>query len=376
MRRILGWLGMGSALGLAALAAGAPAAHADVATRGQVGDLGIAEIACDCTYDGRNDRWVFRSEPRVLALSRGEGELRRGDRILAIDGVPITSDEGGARFARIEPGAPLTLEVERGGRTRSVSMTAGAVAPERALSSHAPRGFGPGVASEMPAESPPSPPAAEPPPVAPETRRAQPAPEAPPAADPPGIEPRRELPAPPAPEPGPTPREILPEGWFGFAIECFPCDGERVADVPHPVWSFGNPPRVYNVTPGSPAARAGLVKGDELTHVDGVSLTSREGGLRFGAFEPGETAVWKVRRGARTLTMKMTAEKRPMELPAPTAPPPAPRAPQALRYAGRLGDNEIEVRGSASVIITEDQEKGELVIKSDGVTVRVRKRGS
>jgi C-terminal processing protease CtpA/Prc len=65
------------------------------------------------------------------------------------------------------------------------------------------------------------------------------------------------------------------------------------------------------VTAGSPAARAGLRKGDQLTHIDGVRITTDKGGEMFGAVQAGQTVKFKIRRGNRTETVTMTAEEYP-----------------------------------------------------------------
>jgi hypothetical protein len=66
----------------------------------------------------------------------------------------------------------------------------------------------------------------------------------------------------------------------------------------------------------------------------------------------------------------------PQPLPVPGAPPveaPAPvPALRPLRYAGTLGDTEIEVRGPSSIIVTVDDKRGEILIAMPDGTIRIR----
>jgi len=53
------------------------------------------------------------------------------------------------------------------------------------------------------------------------------------------------------------------------------------------VWTFGSLPTVSYVDPEGPSARAGIRRGDQLTHIDGISLLTPEGGRKFGSVSPG-----------------------------------------------------------------------------------------
>jgi membrane-associated protease RseP (regulator of RpoE activity) len=136
---------------------------------------------------------------------------------------------------------------------------------------------------------------------------------------------------------------------------------------------------VESVEPGSPAARAGIRRGDILTHVDGMPITTAAGGQRFASIRPGQTVTWTYLRGSRSYTTRATAASRPDRVSmarasaAERAAAAAARsaAGQQLRFSGAVGDTDVEVRG-APVTITRDERTGEMVIRSHDLTVRVR----
>ena len=100
----------------------------------------------------------------------------------------------------------------------------------------------------------------------------------------------------------------------------------------------------------SPAGRAGLRAGDRLTHIDGLSLLSREGARRFGRVKPGEKVRLTVKRGSTTLTRELTLVARPevrAAIAATTAIAPRAATPPSmrreLRYSGQLDNVSVEV---------------------------------
>jgi membrane-associated protease RseP (regulator of RpoE activity) len=192
---------------------------------------------------------------------------------------------------------------------------------------------------------------------------------------------------------------IRPRGWFGFAFQCDDCNGEATSPGGPVVWKFASRPRIYTVELGSPAAHAGLRRGDVITQIDGHSILSPEGGRRFGATVPGQSVRWTVLRDGETRAIVATAIERPgdmlelrelreklkdldgitdmeelqrqlrdlnlqmqklrrEELNRKRAEARAGR----LRYAGTVGDAKIEVRGSGSVIVSETRAKNKVVI--------------
>ena len=414
-------------MALSAMRVRAQEAVADACPPGNrmVGDIGIRALECsNCSYrvsrEGEEQRWLFRSEPLIREVRAGgpaHGVLQSGDVITAIDGVLITTSEGGRRFGNIKPADTVTLTVRRDGRTRKVSVIATA-------------------RCETYVPAPPAP--ARP------TVDVGPVPEAPPAPEAPEAAADR-LPALPV-APGPLMREAFPSGWFGFGIRC---DCELFTESPGspPIWSFNEPPEVYSVEDGSPADRAGLRHGDVLLEIDGVPLTSDEGGQRFGAVKAGDEVTFSYRRGGSTRTATLEAQERVL----PDAPRAAheaalgellqqfevqqeqqeemareliaraeamadsgalaemaeltrqlemtqerqrdvqrelqrvleraSRAPRPdvgpdsdrLRFAGAVGDVEVEVRGNSSVITTVIKEGREIVIITRDARIRIRR---
>ena len=328
-----------------------------------VPDLGFGTISCEHCSININPRRVtyyFATEPRLGDIDGpGKGLLREGDALVAVDGRLITTEQAAERLSTVRRGERVRLTVRRGDRTQDVAIAVGQRCMETPVAPTPPR--------PPRAPVPPRAPGAPLPPLPP-TPQAPQAPRAPQAPQPP-LPPQPA--APPLPPLPPPPPEILPAGWFGFGISCEEC-GVRRRDGD--AWMFfSEAPVVENVEPGSPAQRAGLRRGDRLTHVDGLSLTTRQGAQRFGAIRPGQTVTWTYRRGSGAYTARTTAARRPDAPPTPRAPatPPTPRAAQQVRYSGAVGNTDVEVRG-APVTITRDERTGETVIRSHDLTVRLR----
>ncbi|MEO8295136.1 MAG: PDZ domain-containing protein [Gemmatimonadota bacterium] len=391
-----------------------------------LGSIGIEEFACDCTFNQNpgSTFWRFRSEPTVKKLTSGgpaEGKLRPGDVLVAIDGLLITTRSGGVRIANLEAGESVTITVRRGGREIPVEITPGELC-DRAQMALPSSPSAPAVAAApLPRSSTPRVPA-----VASRAPLARPAPEA--------------LPAP------------LPSAWFGFGINCQNCSvssvnreqmersegelrrhlsqkSENSAEV-HELranldelrrssrsWEFSEYPAIYSVDPGSPADLAGIRRGDVLTEIDGISLLSREGGLRFGSVEPGETVQWTYRRGGTAhkapvkaverpdaaesaslraryedlvasverlhaqdsstftpelarLRERLREDQRTQELALAELAP--ANQEQHLRFAGMVGTTNVEVRGLGSVDVSFDNATGELLIHTMDATIRVK----
>jgi membrane-associated protease RseP (regulator of RpoE activity) len=339
-------------------------------------DLGLQGFACrNChiRVDKRNGVRDFRfgtelTLGRIRAHGPTAGVLREGDVLVAVDGAPITTAEGGRRFGALAPGRAATFTIRRDGRTSDVRVVPGAQCqdallgapprpprppepPRPAMAPHARGGAVP---------VPPHPPLAPAPPPA-RAHGAVPAAPAPPPPPPPPP-----AVAPPLPPVPPAPPEIRPDGWFGFSIGCTRCefrDDNGVLSI------RGSLPEVGSVEPGTPAARAGLRRGDRLTHVEGVSLRSPEAWRRLRSARPGQSVRWTYERNGRAQTVAIRAAARPDPRPAPS--PARAAGGQRLRYSGTVGGAEVEVRG-APVSVTRDPRTGETIIRSSDLTVRVR----
>jgi membrane-associated protease RseP (regulator of RpoE activity) len=95
-------------------------------------------------------------------------------------------------------------------------------------------------------------------------------------------------------------------GFLGVILqECSDCKRTE-SDSGIVVWHFGTPPRLTWVYEESPAALAGLREGDVIVAVQGVNITTEEGGRLFGAMRLGEPVEFRVRRGTREATIVVT----------------------------------------------------------------------
>jgi hypothetical protein len=387
----------------------------------EVAYLGIGDLSCDCStnfamksQDGHAQLtrvWRFRSEPIVRNIrddGPAKGRFREGDVITAIDGSLITTREGSGRFSSLEPGQTVRFTVRRDGREMPVVVNLGRICPEELSGVFS---LGELVAPRVP--EPPSPGTTAP---APE---AVPTPVAPDAPDTP-LQAFR-LPAPPqawrwqfrTPRAAEVPMfrtESLPQGWLGIGLTCQDCGGELPDDAKAPVWTFGTIPTVSYVDPEGPSARAGIHRGDQLTHIDGVSILSPDGGRRFGAVKPGQVVRWRVIRDGAPRVIAVRAVDRPgdeapgfgalrerlrgmrdrrelqgremqdlmrklgeLERAAPEPQQPSPAASKRLRYAGSVGGSDVEVRGLGNVVV--DDSGDEVVIITRDATIHIKPGG-
>jgi len=349
-----------------ALAQVGPTASATVCPgqRAARGDLGFRRVLCThCSFfydpdDPASVDWEFRSEPVIEGIvsdGPAAGRLQPGDTLVSIDGHLITTAQGGRRFGHVTPQRDVVLRVRRDGREIDVTIEPGAVCPD------APAAAPPAVPQAALAGAP--------------VTVAVPAPSPPVRDVAPGVPRVDTLPAPVV---GPAPPGLTPPGWLGFSLSCSFC-GTQSAGADR-VWTFSTPPVVESVEPGSPAYAARVRSGDRLTHLDGVSLTTPEGGLRFGTLRPGERVRLRLERdGAARETDLVVGARRPPASTSASAPsragtrdPVPDRAPQptTVRFTGLVGNAFVEVTGSP-VTVTETE--GEIVIRSGDITVRVRK---
>lgn len=302
--------------------------------------LGIENFRCDCTISTSSDsrkRFVFRSEPTVLGVMRrgpSYGILYRGDVITHVDGYSILSSEGARRFSSIEPGDDVDLSFKRNGRTMKATIHAEQTEPNvYVLAPEAPGGYATGW-DVTPTPAIPAIPAT--PAIPPMT----PAPAVPAA---PGY---ISIPATPVAPAMPAVLAV-PRGWFGFSIRCNGCGWVLSEPGRSPVWESDEPPELSMVAAESPAGRAGLRSGDRLTHIDGISIMTREGARRFGRVKPGQRVRLTVQRGNTTLTRELTLSSRPEVRAAIAAAGPRtairPSLRRELRYTGELDNVSVEV---------------------------------
>ncbi|HZK78124.1 MAG TPA: PDZ domain-containing protein, partial [Gemmatimonadaceae bacterium] len=233
----------------------------------------------------------------------------------------LMSAEGGRRFANIRPGQRLTLNVSRGKSqmTLLLKATTKDAGDERSFGNATPE-----VSGTWTYEFPAAP--------------------ATPAN--PAIPPRAAIASVP-PEPPAVPASpASPTGWFGFSIRCSECGWSQSRGDDSPVWESSTAPELSMISREGPAARAGLMAGDVLTHINGVSILTPQGARMFGRVHPGQRISLTVRRDGKTLTKVLTLATRPELRAAIAATTPTPRAAPArreLRYAGELDNVSVEV---------------------------------
>ncbi len=325
-----------------------------------IGDLGITGL-----YGGARDwqkNWEqFRTEPKVRGVVQGgpaDGELQADDVIVAVDGFLITTEEGGRRLAHVSPRQTVALTIRRDGSERTVKVTAGSKCDLRPTGPLHPAPAPRAAATARPAPSPSA-----------RATSATSSGQKGGAAARPAPAPRAHKLAvmePPSPQ-GPAIR-------FGFRLQCQGCGLVGADGKEGGYWSFPQAPVVDEVEPGSPAEVGGLRKGDLLTHIDGLALTSREGGRRLAVVDGGETVVLTFLRGnerrtAKILTGGRAHQSNQSQKPGTVGAGPAAQGGQ-LRFSGSVGGAKVEVRG-APVNVTEDPQSGEIAIRSQDLLVRV-----
>ena len=299
-----------------ALAATVPAlgqnAESRCAGRDAVGFIGISGVECNCTIGSADpDNWAFRTEPRITSLemtSKAAGFLRVGDVITHVNGHLITTREGARALAAIKPGQAVVVSVRRSGESLRFALTAetscpgdarlGIYAPGRPQGKAPPRAYAP-TRAPAPGLTPP---------------------------------PRAAGVGTPSPRIGASPAvaPVLPgaRGSFGMGLMCSGnCEIRTEKDG---ALYFSEPPEVYSVERGSGADRAGIRRGDVLTHVNGQSITSREGGRIFGTAKPGATLRFTIRRNGSSRTFSLKAAN---EAPTPAPPADLAKSSEALERA-------------------------------------------
>jgi predicted metalloprotease with PDZ domain len=106
--------------------------------------FGFGIFCADCAFEsdtaGAPVSWQFTSSPSVTDVQDGgpaaRAGLRVGDVIEAVDGAPITGEEGARRFSEAQPGRPVRFTVRRAGQNVTLEIVPagpdrGVPAPDR-----------------------------------------------------------------------------------------------------------------------------------------------------------------------------------------------------------------------------------------------------
>jgi S1-C subfamily serine protease len=233
----------------------------------ETGDIGIEYLLCvggSCSVNLRSDRGYahdFSTEPLIREIRPGSpsaGKLHTGDILIAIDGVLITTRDGGRRLANLRPGVPVTLRIRRDGKEMDVTVIpeTGCNMPRLAVLARPATGAAAAVLAE---------------PARPQMPRFS--------------------------------MNVLPAVDFGMELECDACGWYGSARGP--AWFSNTAPVVHAVEAGGPADNAGFRPGDVLLKVDGQMITGA-GGRHLGELIPGKPVTFQVRRGKQFLDLQIT----------------------------------------------------------------------
>lgn len=378
-----------------------PQARVD-ATIGVSGLDCVGECSVTLSDEGKEEAWSFSAEPRIFQIDAGspaDGVLQPGDFLVAIDGVLITTREGGRRFANLEPGTQVRVSYRRDGVVRETTLDVGSRC-------------------------------ADPLPTLQSGRMAPPPPPRPRATEPPAdvaTVPRIRTVIPIPPDTTNLPRmggsigllygdrmNPRPRGRLGIGFACSDCGTIDDKETGQEVWYFSGPVEVTQVSPGGAAERAGIQIGDFITALDGKDLATEAGTRAFSDLAPGKAVeITLTRRNGRVETVRLVPEEpADLPLPAPSAvaspseppeprslgaaiarPPAAPAAAEAavgvdvpsaplaevmagpedlpVSYSGIVEGVEVVVRGGP-VSVSELRGARTFIIRSDGLWIRVR----
>lgn len=285
--------------------------------------LGISGIDCDCTISSPRSGhdWTFRTEPKITSLemdSRGATLLRIGDVITAVNGKLITTREGASELANLKPGEAVILTIRRNGASQRIALTAESACPgdSRLFSIYAPGGFS-GPAAEIAVAPKPMPR--------------------------PGIYYSNGSNA-VAVAPGVyTPAAKIageytwaePRATFGMGLSCNNCSMGFSEKSRTAFMIFSKPPEVYSIERNGPADKAGIRRGDVITHVNGHSVVSDEGRKAFASAKPGQIVKFTVIRGNDSKVFSVKAAQTQT---------PRPALAQSTRSLERARESLAEMR--------------------------------
>lgn len=264
-----------------------------------VGYLGISGIDCDCTVApiGSGKPWQFRSEPKITSLevdSRAGAVLKIGDVITHVDGHSIRTSAGANALSTLAPRKAVVLTVRRNGQTLKYAMTAESVCPTDT------RLFGLYAPGNMPAAAAPGRPVV----AGGAPRAAAPAIARAPYATTPAIAPAAAY-------------SVSPRASFGMGLACTGnCSIKMSEKNGVATMKFSQPPEVYSVEKGGPADKAGIRRGDVLTHINDMPMERDKAGQLFANAKPGERVRFTIRRGSEHKTVLLEAAPRTAPMPA------------------------------------------------------------
>lgn len=244
----------------------APAAATTPQAIQRRGWFGISLSCGDCFIQRGAGRVAYVQRPQIdWVESRSpayDAGLRSGDTLVAVNGAAITTPEGFEQFANAVSGTSVRLTVRRAGQERDVNVT-----PIDSPSN---------AAAQTTAEF--------------YNRFAR-------VAATRGLQALRNA-------------FRSPLGWLGMGLECEQCSVTGLRSRYSSI-TFRAAPAILTVDVDGPAHRAGLRRGDTLTTIDGIDLTTNEGGRAFAAVEPGQHVTLGVRRGGAERHVALIAVARP-----------------------------------------------------------------
>ena len=232
-------------------------------------DLGFTSTECvRCTISGKHvpdqPDIEFETEPVLTGIRKGgpaDGKLEERDVLVAVDGQLITTRAAAIHYSWLTPGKSVHLTVRRQGVLKEVDIMPDATCqtvtvvwlgrPD-VLTALKMRG----QVSTMPLA----------PKTAAMTARAR--------------------------------------GWLGVGLSCQACGAALGVQM---TAGFPTYPEIAQVTPDSPAAKAGIKVGDVLLAINGVSLKTEAGATAFREVKPNQRVTIMLIRNVEVLTLTMTA---------------------------------------------------------------------
>jgi len=186
--------------------------------------------------------------------------------------------------------------------------------------------------------------------------------------------------------------------WLGVGLK-LAADTQYDVKTGSAYYRFRGLPTVWNVTPDGPAHRAGVRRGDILTHIHGAPFDSDRGGRLFSSVKTGDTVQVRCLRGRRSFETSWIVGQSPWKeatsyalgtvrtvIPDPPPPPgkgPAPgkvpaggeravEPPRSLRYAGSHWGTDVEVRGASDIVVKINETGREILLTSKDMVVRLK----